>query len=118
MFDGAATRRFDIAFDIDGGASRVRSGVSAALTIAGAVFEDVLHVPKAAVFDVSGQPSVYVKTGAGFEPKPVKVRVRTDTLAVVEGIEQPADVALVNPSAGARSAGRPGAAAPVVRGTP
>lgn len=115
MFDGAGTRRFDIAFDIEGGATRVRPGVSAALTIAGPVFDDALHVPRAAIFDVSGQPTVYVRTASGFEPKAVKVRVRTDTTAVIEGLDQPAEVALVNPSAGAGGAKRAAPAAPVVQ---
>jgi HlyD family secretion protein len=115
IFDGAGTRRFDIAFDIQGGAARVRPGVSAALTIAGPVFDDALHVPRAAIFDVSGQPTVYVRTASGFEPKAVKVRVRTDTVAVIEGLDQPAEVALVNPSAGAGRAKPSTPAAPVVQ---
>ena len=97
MFEGGE-RRFDIAFDVDGAHERIRPGVSAALSISGAVFEDALHVPRAAIFDVTGQPTVYVKTANGFEPRPVKVRARTETLAVIEGLEMPADVALVNPS--------------------
>src|SRR5204863_2202842 len=88
MFDVGGTRRFDIAFDIVGGVSRVRPGVSAALTIAGPVFDDAKHVPRAAVFDVSGQPTVYVRTASGFEPRAVQVRVRTDTVAVIEGLDQ------------------------------
>jgi hypothetical protein len=115
MFESGATRRFDIAFDIRSGVTRVRPGVSAALTIEGPVFEDAHHVPKAAVFDVSGQPTVYVRTASGFEPKTVKVRVRTDTVAVIEGVEQPADVALVDPAGSGGRGRRPPAAAPVMR---
>ena len=114
MFESAGTRRFDIAFDIQGNIARIRPGVSAALTIAGPVFDDALHVPKAAVFELSGEPTVYVRTSSGFEPKPVKVRIRTDTVAVVEGIEQGVEVALVNPS-GATSSNRPAPAAPVMQ---
>ena len=115
MFEGGGTRRFDIAFDIQGGAARVRPGVSAALSIAGPVFENALHVPRAAIFDVAGQPTVYVRTAAGFEPKAVKVRVRTDTVAVIEGLEPPAEVALINPSAGSRGAKPSTTAGPVTQ---
>ncbi|MBY0496984.1 MAG: HlyD family efflux transporter periplasmic adaptor subunit [Cyanobacteria bacterium] len=97
MFEGGE-RRFDIAFDVEGAHERIRPGVSAALSIAGAVFEAALHVPRAAIFDVSGQPTVYVKTANGFEPRSVKLRARTETLAMIEGLEMPAEVALVNPS--------------------
>jgi hypothetical protein len=67
------------------------------------------------VFDVSGQPTVYVRTDSGFEPRAIKVRVRTDTLAVVEGVEPPAEVALINPSAGVRGAKPSAPAAPVTQ---
>jgi len=116
MFDAAGTRRFDIALDIQGAADRVRPGVSAALTIAGPVFENALYVPRAAIFDVSGQPTMYVRTAAGFEPKAVKVLVRTDTAAVIEGLDQAAEVALVDPLAGAGGSKRSVPAAPVMPG--
>jgi multidrug resistance efflux pump len=99
MFD-AGTRRFDVAFDLSGDVARVRPGVSAALVIAGPVFEDALHVPRSAVFDVSGQPTVYVRTPSGFEPRGVKVRARTEAVTVIDGLEPPAEVALVDPTTG------------------
>jgi hypothetical protein len=114
IFEAGGTRRFDIAFDIERGAASVRPGVTAALTIAGPVFEDAPYIPKAAVFDVSGQPTVYVLTPSGFEPKTVKVRARTDTVAVIDGLDGPAEVALVNPSAGPGTRGS-APAAPVLR---
>ena len=97
MFEGG-DRRFDIAFDVEGQHDRVRPGVSAVLSISGATFDNAWHVPRAAVFDVTGQPTVYVKTATGFEPRAIKVRARTETLVVIEGLDMPADVALVNPS--------------------
>jgi HlyD family secretion protein len=98
MFESGGERRFDIAFDVAGTHTRIMPGVSTALSIAGQVYEGVLHVPRAAIFDVTGQPTVYVKTATGFEPKTIKLRARTETLAVIEGIDMPADVALINPS--------------------
>jgi hypothetical protein len=98
MFDAGGERRFDIAFDVEGGDGELRPGVSTALSIAGQVFESAAHVPRAAVFDVTGQPTVYVRTGAGFEPRPVKVIARTESVAIIEGLDVPAEVALVNPT--------------------
>jgi multidrug efflux pump subunit AcrA (membrane-fusion protein) len=97
MFEGG-TRRFDIAFDVAGDTSRIRPGVSAALQIVGPTFDDALYLPRAAVFDVSGKQSVYVRTANGFEPKEIKVRAFTDTVAVVEGLEANVEVALINPA--------------------
>lgn len=98
MFEGGGERRFDIAFDVEGAHERIRPGVSAALSITGQVYEGASYVPRAAIFDVTGQPTVYVRTATGFEPKPVKVRARTETLAIIEGLDLPADVALIDPS--------------------
>jgi hypothetical protein len=111
MFDSGGERRFDIAFDVDGNHPQVRPGVSTALAISGQRFENVVHVPRAAIFDVTGQPTLYVRTRNGFEPRPVKVVARTETRAIVEGIDVPADVALVNPIRSAAAA-KPPAAAP------
>lgn len=107
MFEAAADRKFDIAFDVTGHADRVRPGVSAALAIEGQVFDEALYIPRAAIFDVTGQPTVYVRSANGFGPKAIKIKARTETQAIIEGLALPADVALVNPS---RAAGPPRAA--------
>ncbi len=98
FFDAGGERKFDIAFEVDGNHAEIRPGVSTALSIAGQTFDNVVHVPRAAIFDVTGQPTVYVRTPQGFEPKPVKVVARTESTAIIEGIAAPADVALVNPT--------------------
>ena len=72
-------REFDIAFDVKGGAAQVQPGVSAAIAISGQVFENAVYVPRAAIFDVTGHPTVYVKVANGFEPRRVKVKARTET---------------------------------------
>jgi HlyD family secretion protein len=97
MFEGGGERKFDIAFEVDGSHAQVRPGVSTALSITGQTFDDVVHVPRAAIFDVTGQSTVYVRTPQGFEPRPVKVLARTEAMAIIEGVDVPAEVALVNP---------------------
>src|SRR6185369_10852955 len=94
LFD-SGTRQFDIAFDIAGHPS-VRPGVSAAISISGQAYDNVLYVPRTAVFEVSGRPTVYVRTASGFDAHEVRVRAWTDAVAVVENIDAAAEVALVN----------------------
>ncbi|PYR40751.1 MAG: hypothetical protein DMF93_10215 [Acidobacteria bacterium] len=107
LFD-AGTRQFDIAFDVTG-SPRVRPGVSAAIAISGQAFDNVLYVPRTAVFDVAGRPTVYVRGGGSFDAHEVRVRAWTDSVAVVENIEPTAEVALVDPNAasGARTRSAP-----------
>ena len=96
IFD-AGTRQFDVAFTV-GGNPAVRPGVSAAIAISGQAYDNVLYVPRTAVFDVSGRPTVYLRAGRGFDAKEVRVRAWTDSVAVVENIDRAAEVALVNPN--------------------
>jgi HlyD family secretion protein len=112
LFEGGGTRRFDISFDVRGDVSRIRPGVSAALKIAGPTFEDALFVPRPAIFEVAGKPSVYVRTADGFEPREVKVRAFTHAVAVIEGLDESAEVALVNPNSTGTSPARPSSPAP------
>ena len=97
LFD-AGTRQFDIAFDVAGNPG-VRPGVTAAIAISGQAFDNVLYVPRTAVFDVAGRPTVYVRGGASFDAHEVRVRAWTDSVAIVENIEASAEVALVDPNA-------------------
>jgi multidrug efflux pump subunit AcrA (membrane-fusion protein) len=89
IFD-AGTRQFDITFDV-GGHVDVRPGVSAAIAIAGPAFDNVLYVPRPAVFDVAGKPTVYVRSANGFDPREVRVRAWTDSVAVIEKADAPLD---------------------------
>jgi HlyD family secretion protein len=108
IFD-AGTRQFDIAFDVAGNPA-VRPGVSAAIAISGQAYENVLYLPRTAVFEVSGKPTVYVRAGSRFDAHDVRVLAWTDSLAVVENIDASAEVALVNPNS--PSGVRPKAPAP------
>jgi hypothetical protein len=101
IFD-AGTRQFDIAFNV-AGQVLVRPGVTAAISIAGPTFDDVLYVPRTAVFDAAGKPTLYVRTADGFDRREVRVRAWTDSLAVVENVDQSAEIALVDPTAASGS---------------
>lgn len=97
MFGADATRKFDVVFEVAGD-DRVRPGASAQIAIAGPSLDNVLYIPRQAVFDTSGRPTVYVKSGDRFEARDVKVRTWTESLAVVENLEPGTEIALVNPS--------------------
>jgi len=107
LFD-AGTRQFDIQFQL-AGPSRAHPGLTAAIEIAGPTLDNVLYVPRAALFDVSGKPTLYTRTGGGFEPREIRVRAVTDAVAVIENLPQGSEVALVNPLSRGRS--RPAAPA-------
>jgi HlyD family secretion protein len=98
VFEAGGTRQFDISFEIVKSPARVWPGTSAAVTINGPTFDDALSVPRSAVFDVGGTPTVYIRSATGFDPQPVKVRAWTETHAVIEDVSEAALVALVDPT--------------------
>ena len=97
MWSTDSTRRFDIIFEVAGD-PRVRPGATAQIKIAGHALENVLYIPRQAVFDNAGRTTVYVKSGETFESRDVSIKAWTESLAVIESIEQGTEVALVNPS--------------------
>jgi HlyD family secretion protein len=96
-FSSDVIRQFDVLFDISGLDKRVRPGITAQIAIGGATLNDALYVPRQAVFETGGRTVVYVRTSNGFDAREVKVRARTESLAVIENIEPGLEIALVDP---------------------
>jgi len=102
MWWASDSRKFDVIFEVAGD-PRVRPGATAQIKIAGPALENVLYIPRQAVFENAGRTTVYVKSGETFDSRDVKVKAWTDSLAVVESLEQGTEVALINPSAAGRA---------------
>lgn len=112
FFSGDPMRRFDATFQLDQPDARLRPGVTTQVIIIGDEVRDALYVPRQALFEKDGKLRVFVRTGARFEPREVKVRHRTESQVVVEGLSEGTEVALVNPeeqnSKTAKAPARPG----------
>jgi HlyD family secretion protein len=112
LFD-AGNRQFDVTFDIAG--SGVKPGVTGVMTIHGATVDNALYVPRAALFDVADKPTVFVRNRDGFEPRQVRVRAQTESVAIVEDVDPSHEVALVNPTRSGRTRPARPAAAPLTQ---
>ncbi|HEV2494603.1 MAG TPA: efflux RND transporter periplasmic adaptor subunit [Terriglobia bacterium] len=102
MWGGDSTRRFDASFALDKPDPRLRPGYTAHLTIVGSDVKNVLVLPRQAIFEKAGKPIVYVKTGNRFEAHDVQVKYRSESRVAVEGLNEGAEVALVDPEQAAR----------------
>ena len=109
MFSSDSARKFDVTFEVAGD-PRGRPGATAQISIAGPVIDNALYIPRQAVFDLAGRPTVYVKSGDTFDAREVNVRAWTDSLAVVENLLPGTEVALANPAAPAGRSRTPSAA--------
>ena len=59
---------------------------------------NVLVIPTKASFQIDGQPTVFVKEGAGFRRQPIEVAARnTQDIVVASGVSEGDEIALVNP---------------------
>lgn len=114
FFSPAAGAKVAVTVRFDHPDPRLRPGFSAHILILGRRLKNVLIVPREAVFNLTGTPVVYVKHGSGFERHAVKIRYLTDAAAVIGGLAQGTEVALVNPEQTTSSASsKPPAHAPV-----
>ncbi len=112
FWDSGTRRQFDGSFTLDRLDSRLRPGMSARIEIVGQQVTNVLHVPRQAVFDKDGRPIVYVKEGDRLVQREIKVRYRTAAHAVIEGLNEGTEIALVNPEQGAGAKAGPASPAP------
>lgn len=108
IFRAAAQREFDVTFTLEGAMDGIEAGRTARIRIEGTPLRDALSVPRQAVFDREGRPTVFLRQDRRFVATPVKVIARTQSRVVVEGIAEGTEVALRDPAALADD-GRPSA---------
>ncbi len=97
LIDSLSNRSFPVAFDIDTNGDRLDLGVTARVTIMGKNLHDVLSIPRQALHQKEGKQVVYARKAEGFEPYEVQVKYLTESRAIIDGIDEGTEVALVNP---------------------
>lgn len=97
LFEINPTRRFDVSVQFDRPDPRLRPGFTAHLTLRGDEAKNALYVPRVAVFEKKGKPLVYLRHGNDFTAHDVKLVTQTSAWAVIKGVEEGDEVALVNP---------------------
>lgn len=90
-------RRFDVTIALDQADRRLLPGTSVALRVAGPRLDEVLVIPRQAIFEREGRTMVYVKTATGFDARDVKVAHRGESRAAIEGVDDGTEVALIRP---------------------
>ncbi len=100
-------RQFDVTLELADPDPRLKPGTTVRVLVQGGTVDKVLLMPRQALFEVDGKPTVYVRTGSGdaFVPRQVKVLHRTESQVAVEGVEESVEVALVDPVAAMKLSG-------------
>lgn len=104
-------RQFDVVLTLEKPDPRLRPGTTVVVLAQGEKVNDALVLPRQCVFEKDGKLIVFVKDGAGFTAKEVKIARRTESRVAVTGIDEGLEVALVDPDKVALPA-KPATAAP------
>jgi multidrug resistance efflux pump len=95
--EALSTRSFDATFELNPNGEPLNLGVTARVKIRGTNMKNALSLPRQALFQKEGKPVVYVRRAAGWEARDVQVKYLTESRAILEGIAEGTEVALVNP---------------------
>lgn len=90
-------RHFDCKLTLEKPAAELRPGMTAKLVITTDLLHQALWVPAQAVFESDGRSYVYVPSGSGFSPKDVKLVRRSESQAVISGVNEGQVIALASP---------------------
>lgn len=81
----------------------IRPRLTAHVVIDAGTPQNVLYIPRQALFLKDGKRLVYVESGNGFKEQGVKVDAETESRAVIEGVKEDAAVAMMDPTQPQRS---------------
>lgn len=99
LFRAGSQREFDVPFTLDGAVAGIEAGRTARIRIEGTPLRGALSLPRQAVFDRDGRPTVFLRQDRRFVATPVKVVARTQSRVVVDGLAEGTEVALRDPAA-------------------
>ena len=95
--EALSTRSFDAIFELDPKGETLNPGVTTRVTIRATNVNDALSLPRQALFQKEGKNVVYLKQAEGWKAQEVQIKYLTESRAVIEGLAEGTEVALVNP---------------------
>lgn len=98
FFEANTGGGFDVSIQLANPDPRLRSGFTAQVVFHGGKQKNVLYIPRQAVFLKDGKPTVYSKKAGGYEQREVKILSETESRASIAGLEEGAQVALIDPT--------------------
>jgi len=98
-------RKFEARIALDAPAPELRPGMTSNMIITVDTIDNVLWIPTQALFESDGRTYVYAHGTNGFVPHDVKLTRRSESQAIVTGINEGELVALTTPDQQLKSAG-------------
>jgi hypothetical protein len=91
-------RRFDCRIQLEQPAPEMRPGMTSNMVITAESLDNVLWVPSQALYESDGKAFVYLKSDKGFMPHDVTLVNRSESQAVITGLNEGDVVAMSNPT--------------------
>jgi HlyD family secretion protein len=91
-------RHFEARIALDEGGPALRPGMTSNIVITSEVLDNVIWVPSQGLFESDGRTFVYLETAHGFTPRDVKLVRRSESQAVLTGLNEGDTVAMSNPA--------------------
>jgi cobalt-zinc-cadmium efflux system membrane fusion protein len=99
-------RHFDCRITLDQPAPEMRPGMTSNMLITAESLDGVLWIPSQALYESDGKTFVYMRTAKGFMPHDVTLLNRSESQAVVKGLNEGDVVAMSNPDQQTKAAGQ------------
>jgi multidrug efflux pump subunit AcrA (membrane-fusion protein) len=99
-------RHFECRITLDQPAPEMRPGMTSNMLITAESLDDVLWIPSQALYESDGKTFVYKQTPKGFMPHDVTLLNRSESQAVVKGLDEGDVVAMSNPEQQTKPAGQ------------
>jgi HlyD family secretion protein len=100
-------RHFECRITLDKPAPEMRPGMTSNMVITVDTMDNVLWIPSQALFESDGRSFVYARGANGFLPHDVKLVQRSESQAVVTGINEGELIAMSNPDQLNKQGGTP-----------
>jgi hypothetical protein len=97
-------RHFETRIALDQPGPELRPGMTSNLVITVETIDNATWVPSQALFDSDGRNFVYLQTARGFMPHDVTLLRRSESQAVIKGVNEGDTVAMSNPDSQNKSA--------------
>ncbi len=109
FWDDDSISKYEVSITLTSLDPQMRPGLTAHVFINSDPKKNVLYVPRTALFLKDNKRIVYVRHGATFDAREVKIQAENESRAAIEGVDAGTEIALVDPTAPRKAA--PSAAA-------
>jgi len=103
FWEDDTSTKFEVSVTLSSTDPGMRPGLTAHVYINSEPHQNVLYVPRQALFLKDNKRIVYVRSGSNFDPREVKIQAENESRAAIEGIEAGTEIALVDPAAPRKS---------------